>query len=184
MIFQLLIRSPASMRILGIDPGSRLTGYGVIEVQDGRAVYIASGCVRMDDHDFPQRLRIIYEGLGEVVDRYRPTETAIEKVFVQRNVDSALKLGQARGAAICAVVSRSLAIAEYSPTQIKQALVGRGAAAKQQVKHMVQTLLQINESPQEDAADALACALCHSHTRQTIDRLPGVVQGMRGGRWR
>jgi crossover junction endodeoxyribonuclease RuvC len=105
-------------------------------------------------------------------------------VFVQRNVDSALKLGQARGAAICAVVSRSLTIAEYSPTQIKQALVGRGAAAKEQVKHMVKTLLQINESPQEDAADALACALCHSHTRQTMDRLPAMMQGMRGGRWR
>ncbi len=171
------------MRILGIDPGSRLTGYGVIEVHDNRALYIASGCVRMDGQDFPQRLRIIFEGLGEVVDRYRPAETAIEKVFVQRNVDSALKLGQARGAAICAVVSRSLDVAEYSPTQIKQALVGRGAAAKEQVKHMVKTLLQLNESPQEDAADALACALCHSHIRQTIGRLPAAVQGMRGGRW-
>ena len=172
------------IRILGIDPGSRMTGYGIIEVQGGRTVYIASGCVRMADEDFPQRLRTIFEGLGEVVDRYRPTATAIEKVFVQRNVDSALKLGQARGAAICAVVSRSLPIAEYSPTQIKQALVGRGAAAKEQVKHMVKMLLQIDESPQEDAADALACALCHSHTQQTMSRMPAAVQGMRGGRWR
>ena len=172
------------IRILGIDPGSRMTGYGIIEVQGGRTVYIASGCVRMADEDFPQRLRTIFEGLGEVVDRYRPTATAIEKVFVQRNVDSALKLGQARGAAICAVVSRSLPIAEYSPTQIKQALVGRGAAAKEQVKHMVKILLQIDESPQEDAADALACALCHSHTQQTMGRMPAAVQGMRGGRWR
>ena len=172
------------IRILGIDPGSRMTGYGVIEVQGGRTLYIASGCVRMADEDFPQRLRTIFEGLGEVVDRYRPTATAIEKVFVQRNVDSALKLGQARGAAICAVVSRSLPIAEYSPTQIKQALVGRGAAAKEQVKHMVKILLQIDESPQEDAADALACALCHSHTQQTMGRMPAAVQGMRGGRWR
>jgi crossover junction endodeoxyribonuclease RuvC len=161
-----------------------MTGYGIIEVQDGRTLYIASGCVRMDGEDFPQRLRIIFEGVGEVVDRYQPTATAIEKVFVQRNVDSALKLGQARGAAICAVVSRSLPIAEYSPTQIKQALVGRGAAAKEQVKHMVRMLLQIHESPQEDAADALACALCHSHTRQTMSRMPTAVQGMRGGRWR
>jgi crossover junction endodeoxyribonuclease RuvC len=172
------------IRILGIDPGSRMTGYGIIEVQGGRTVYIASGCVRMNDEDFPQRLRTIFEGLGEVVDRYQPTETAIEKVFVQRNVDSALKLGQARGAAICAVVSRSLPLAEYSPTQIKQALVGRGAAAKEQVKHMVKILLQIDESPQEDAADALACALCHSHTQQTMGRMPAAVQGMRGGRWR
>ena len=172
------------IRILGIDPGSRMTGYGVIEVQGGRTLYIASGCVRMADEDFPQRLRTIFEGVGEVVDKYQPTATAIEKVFVQRNVDSALKLGQARGAAICAVVSRSLPIAEYSPTQIKQALVGRGAAAKEQVKHMVKMLLQIDESPQEDAADALACALCHSHTQQTMGRMPAAVQGMRGGRWR
>lgn len=171
-------------RILGIDPGSRMTGYGVIEVQGRRAAYIASGCVRMDDVNFAERLRAIFEGVGVVVERYRPTEIAIEKVFVQRNVDSALKLGQARGAAICAVVSRSLPVAEYSPAQIKQALVGRGAAAKEQVQHMVKTLLQLIEDPQADAADALACALCHSHTRQTLSRLPAVVQGMREGRWR
>jgi crossover junction endodeoxyribonuclease RuvC len=172
------------MRILGIDPGSRFTGYGIIEVRDGRAHYIASGCVRMDGEDFPQRLRIIFDGLGEVVDRYRPTESAIEKVFVQRNVDSALKLGQARGAAICAVMNRSLPIAEYSPAEIKKALVGRGAADKQQVQHMVKTLLQLIDSPPADAADALACALCHSHTRQTLNAMPATVRGMRGGRWR
>ncbi|MEJ2554379.1 MAG: crossover junction endodeoxyribonuclease RuvC [Gammaproteobacteria bacterium] len=171
-------------RIMGIDPGSRMTGYGVIEIQDRRTVYIASGCVRMQDADFPERLRVIFEGVGEVVERYRPTEIAIEKVFVQRNVDSALKLGQARGAAICAVVSRSLPVAEYSPTQIKQALVGRGAAAKEQVQHMVKTLLQLIDYPQADAADALACALCHSHTQQTLGRLPAAVHGMRGGRGR
>jgi crossover junction endodeoxyribonuclease RuvC len=171
-------------RILGIDPGSRMTGYGLIEIQGRRTVYLGSGCVRVDDEDFPERLRTIFEGIGEVVDKYQPTEIAIEKVFVQRNVDSALKLGQARGAAICAVVSRSLSVAEYSPAQIKQALVGRGAAAKEQVQHMVKTLLHLVESPQADAADALACALCHSHTRQTMSRLPAVVQGMRGGRWR
>ena len=170
-------------RIMGIDPGSRITGYGVIEVQGRRTVHIVSGCVRMKDDDFPQRLRTIFEGLGEVLERHRPTEIAIEKVFMQRNADSALKLGQARGAAICAVVSRSLPIAEYSPRQIKQALVGRGAAAKEQVQHMVKTLLQLIESPQEDAADALACALCHCHTRQTMDRLPIALQGIRGGRW-
>ena len=173
----------AMIRIMGIDPGSRITGYGVIEVQGRRTVHIASGCVRMEDEDFPQRLRTIFEGLGEVLECHRPTEIAIEKVFMQRNADSALKLGQARGAAICAVVSRSLSIAEYSPRQIKQALVGRGAAAKEQVQHMVKTLLQLVESPQEDAADALACALCHSHTRQTMDRLPMALQGIRGGRW-
>ena len=172
------------IRIMGIDPGSRMTGYGVIEIQDRRTVYIASGCVRMHDQDFPERLRVIFEGVGEVVERYQPTEIAIEKVFVQRNVDSALKLGQARGAAICAVVSRSLPVAEYSPTQIKQALVGRGAAAKEQVQHMVKALLQLIDYPQVDAADALACALCHSHTQQTLGRMPAAVQGMRRGRWR
>jgi len=171
-------------RILGIDPGSRITGYGVIEVQGRRTVYLASGCVRVDDENFPERLRTIFEGVGEVVARYQPTEIAIEKVFVQRNVDSALKLGQARGAAICAVVSRSLPVAEYSPAQIKQALVGRGAAAKEQVQHMVKTLLQLIETPPADAADALACALCHSHIRQTLNALPIAVRGMRGGRWR
>ena len=171
-------------RILGIDPGSRMTGYGVIEIQGRRTVHVASGCVRMEDEEFPQRLRTIFEGVVDVVEEYRPAEIAIEKVFMQRNVDSALKLGQARGAAICAVVSRSLPIAEYSPRQIKQALVGRGGAAKEQVQHMVKTLLQLVESPQADAADALACALCHCHTRQTLGRLPAVVRGIRGGRWR
>ena len=176
-------RNP-KLRILGIDPGSRITGYGVIEVQGNRSTYLVSGCVRVDDETFPERLRAIFDGIGAVVAEYQPTEIAIEKVFVQRNVDSALKLGQARGAAICAVMNRSLPIAEYSPAQIKLALVGRGAADKHQVQHMVKTLLQLVESPQADAADALACALCHSHTRQTLNALPAAVRGMRGGRWR
>jgi crossover junction endodeoxyribonuclease RuvC len=171
-------------RILGIDPGSRITGYGVIELRGRRSVYVSSGCVRVDDISFPDRLRAIFDGVVAVVTEYQPTEIAIEKVFVQRNVDSALKLGQARGAAICAVMNRVLPIAEYSPAQIKQALVGRGAADKRQVQHMVKTLLQLIESPKEDAADALACALCHSHTRQTLSAMPAAVRGMRGGRWR
>lgn len=172
------------MRILGIDPGSRVTGYGVIELRGRRAVYLGSGCVRVADDGFPERLRAIFDGIGAVVAEYMPAEIAVEKVFVQRNVDSALKLGQARGAALCAVMSRSLPIAEYSPAEIKKALVGRGAAEKRQVQHMVKTLLQLIESPQADAADALACALCHSHTRQTLAALPIVVRGRRGGRWR
>jgi len=174
----------SKLRILGIDPGSRITGYGVIEIQGRRTVYLASGCVRVDDETFPERLRAIFDGIGEVMAEYRPGEIAIEKVFVQRNVDSALKLGQARGAAICAVMNRSLPIAEYSPAEIKKALVGRGAADKQQVQHMVKTLLQLIDSPTPDAADALACALCHSHTRQTLNAMPAAVRGMRGGRWR
>lgn len=171
-------------RILGIDPGSRVTGYGLIELRGRQAVYLASGCVRMEDEEFPERLRIIFEGLGRVVAEYRPDEVAIEKVFVQRNVDSALKLGQARGAALCAVMNRERPVAEYSATQIKQALVGRGGASKEQVQHMVTTLLQLSNTPQADAADALACALCHSHTRQTLAALPAATRGMRAGRWR
>lgn len=170
-------------RILGIDPGSRITGYGVIELRGRQTVYIASGCVRVDDDGFPERLRAIFDGIGAVVAEYAPAEIAVEKVFVQRNVDSALKLGQARGAALCAVMTQSLPIAEYSPAEIKKALVGRGAADKRQVQHMVKTLLQLTDYPQADAADALACALCHGHTRQTLNVLPALGR-RRGGRWR
>lgn len=176
-------RNPA-LRILGIDPGSRITGYGVIEVQGRRTVYVGSGCVRVEDDGFPERLRAIFDGIGAVVAEYAPTEIAVEKVFVQRNVDSALKLGQARGAALCAVMTQSLPIAEYSPAEIKKALVGRGAADKRQVQHMVKTLLQLTDSPQSDAADALACALCHCHTRQTLTVLPALRARRGGGRWR
>jgi len=171
-------------RILGIDPGSRVTGYGIIELQGRESRYVASGCVRMGQDEFPERLRAIFDGLSRLVAEYRPNEVAIEKVFVQRNVDSALKLGQARGAALCAVMNQALPVAEYAPTQIKQALVGRGGATKEQVQHMVRTLLQLSATPPADAADALACALCHGHTRETLTRLPATVRGMRAGRWR
>lgn len=171
-------------RILGIDPGSRVTGYGLIEVRGRESRHLASGCVRMEHSEFPERLRAIFDGLGRIVAEYRPTEVAIEKVFVQRNVDSALKLGQARGAALCAVMQQSVSVAEYSPAEIKQALVGRGGATKQQVQHMVKTLLRLDATPAADAADALACALCHSHTRATLARLPVMVRGLRAGRWR
>lgn len=171
-------------RILGIDPGSRVTGYGLIEVRGRESRHLASGCVRMEHSEFPERLRAIFDGLGRIVAEYRPTEVAIEKVFVQRNVDSALKLGQARGAALCAVMQQSVSVAEYSPAEIKQALVGRGGATKQQVQHMVKTLLRLDATPAADAADALACALCHGHTRATLARLPVMVRGLRAGRWR
>lgn len=171
-------------RILGIDPGSRVTGYGVIELQGRGSRYVASGCVRMKQEEFPERLRAIFDALSRIVAEFQPAEVAIEKVFVQRNVDSALKLGQARGAALCAVMNQSLPVAEYAPTQIKQALVGRGGATKEQVQHMVKTLLQLVDTPPMDASDALACALCHGHTRQTMTRLPSTVRGLRAGRWR
>lgn len=176
-------RNP-KLRILGIDPGSRITGYGVIELQGRRAVYLGSGCVRVEGDSFPERLRTIFDGVEEVVAEFRPHEIAVEKVFVQRNVDTALKLGQARGAAICAVMNHALPVAEYSPAEVKKALVGRGAADKHQIQHMVKTLLQLIEYPNVDAADALACALCHSHIRQTLKAMPAPVRGMRRRRWR
>lgn len=148
-------------RILGIDPGSRITGFGVIEQAGTRSVYVASGCIRAGEGEFVQRLQIIFQGLREVVSLYQPQQVAIERVFMARNADSALKLGQARGAALCAVLEEGLPVSEYSATAIKQAVVGRGRADKGQVQHMVQALLKLPASPQADAADALAAALCH-----------------------
>ncbi len=160
-------------RILGIDPGSRITGFGVIEVAAPRLRYIASGCIRTAGEDFPGRLRVIYEGVCEVIATYHPHEAVVENVFMQRNAAAALKLGQARGAAICALVNHALAVHEYSPTQIKQAVVGRGHADKGQVQHMVQALLDLPAVPQADAADALAAALCHGHQNQLLTALAG-----------
>ena len=167
-------------RILGIDPGSQKTGYGIIDMQGNRAIYVDSGHVCVNGATLPDRLRIIFEGVREIVAEYAPNEVAVEKVFMHRNVDSALKLGQARGAAICAALIRSLAVSEYTPTQIKQATVGKGNAAKTQVQHMVKVLLNLTEVPQADAADALAVALCHGHTRRTLSRMS--VTGSQGKR--
>lgn len=153
------------MRILGIDPGSRLTGFGVINVlRNGRLQYVASGVVRMPkDADLAERLRYIFDGVAEVIATYEPVLLAIEKVFVARNADSALKLGQARGAALCGAITRELPVYEYSARQIKNAVVGRGGAEKRQVQHMVKALLALPAAPSADAADALACAICHAH---------------------
>ncbi len=166
-------------RILGIDPGSRLTGFGIIEQQGTRLIYIASGCIRTTKQDFSGRLHEIFTGVGEVVDEYRPDEVAIEKVFVMRNADSALKLGQARGAALCAVMEHALPVAEYAPNRIKQATVGRGHADKAQVQHMVTALLKLPAIPQADAADALACALCHANTGYTLSKISRVPEALR-----
>ena len=155
-------------RILGIDPGSRITGFGIIEQVDGRISYVESGCVRAGNGDFASRLKTIYDSLLEIVSTYDPDEVAIEQVFMHRNPDSALKLGQARGAAICAVMSTGLKLSEYTPAEIKKATVGKGNAGKEQVQHMVQALLKLPGMPQADAADALAVAICHNHTRQTL----------------
>ncbi len=159
------------MRILGIDPGSRFTGFGIIEVHGDRAVCITHGVIKTGDGEFPQRLGVIFAHLQDIIRDYRPQQAAVESVFISRNPNSALKLGQARGAAICAAIAQGLPVSEYSPRSVKQAIVGRGSADKLQVKHMVAVLLQMKEDIAEDAADALAVALCHQHTQQTTDRM-------------
>ena len=158
-------------RILGIDPGSRFTGYGIIDVDGDRAAVAHCGVIKTGNGEFPQRLGVIFSGICDLLDEFKPDEFAIEDVFVSKNASSALKLGQARGAAICAAISRQLPVAEYSPRSVKQAIVGRGGADKVQVQHMVCVLLRLSESPAEDAADALAVALCHQHTQQSLDRM-------------
>ncbi|MBE0509349.1 MAG: crossover junction endodeoxyribonuclease RuvC [Chromatiales bacterium] len=171
------------MRILGIDPGSRITGFGIIEREGNRLRYVESGCIRVGDGDFPGRLKAIFEGISDVVRIYAPEQVAIEQVFMHRNPDSALKLGQARGAAICAVMMLNLPLSEYSPAEIKKATVGRGNAAKEQVQHMVAALLKLPGIPQADAADALAVAMCHSHVGQTLQQI-GAARGAKRGRYR
>ncbi|HMB59398.1 MAG TPA: crossover junction endodeoxyribonuclease RuvC [Xanthomonadales bacterium] len=163
------------MRILGIDPGSRFTGFGIIEVHGDRVVCVTHGVikalVKSGSGDFPERLGIIFSGIQELIEAYRPDQAAIETVFLSRNPGSALKLGQARGAAMCAAIAGGLTVSEYSPRSVKQAIVGRGSAEKTQVKHMVGVLLQVKDEMAEDAADALAVALCHQHTQQTQQRM-------------
>ena len=153
------------MRILGIDPGSRLTGFGIITVlRNGKLSYVASGCVRVPKGTLAERLKVILDGVDEVIRTHNPEVLAIEKVFVARNPDSALKLGQARGAALCAALQHDLPVNEYTALQIKRAVVGNGRGEKRQVQHMVTALLGLSGSPQADAADALATAICHAHT--------------------
>jgi len=171
-------------RILGIDPGSRTTGYGVIEMVGNEFRHIESGALRIRGETLPQRLHAIFDSVSEVLDRCQPTAFAIENVFMHRNADSALKLGQARGAAICSAANRDIQVFEYTPAEIKQSVVGRGNAAKLQVQMMVRAILNLKTNPQADEADALACAICHGNHAGGIDRLGGVVKGSQGGRWR
>jgi crossover junction endodeoxyribonuclease RuvC len=159
--------TPERYCVLGIDPGSRLTGYGVVDVSNRKAAYRASGCIRTTKAPLPHRLGEIYRGVCDLIERYSPDEVAIENVFMARNAQSALKLGQARGVAIAAAVAAELSIHEYAARQVKQAIVGTGRANKEQVQHMVQVLLELSGAPQADAADALAIALCHVNTART-----------------
>lgn len=163
------------MRILGIDPGSRFTGFGIIDVEGDRTTLVQHGVIRSGSGEFTERLGVIFAELRDLIRDHEPNEVAVETVFVSRNAASALKLGQARGAAVCAAISMGLPVAEYSPRLVKQAVVGRGGADKVQVQHMVRVLLGLREAPEEDAADALAVALCHYHTQSTVDRIPGIT---------
>ena len=161
------------VRILGIDPGSQRTGIGIIEVDAaGRSRHVFNCAINLlDNETFAARLKQLFDELGAIIGEYSPHEVAVERVFVSRNADSALKLGQARGAAICAVVSRGLAISEYAAREVKQSVVGTGAGDKTQVQHMVGVLLNLHEKLQADAADALAIALTHAHVRASVARL-------------
>lgn len=170
-------------RILGIDPGSQTTGYGIIDIEGNHATHISHGCIHIDAEELPDKLRTIFERISAVVTQYHPEEMAIERVFMHRNADSALKLGQARGAAITACATQGLKIFEYTANQVKQATVGKGHAAKEQVQYMVKVLLCLDQIPQKDAADALGVALCHGHSRQSLMRMR-EVSGISGGRLR
>jgi len=166
--------------ILGIDPGSRATGYGVIQSQGGRLVYIGSGCIRLTAESLAQRLHVIFQGVTQIIQQYQPDEFAIEEVFMAKNASSALKLGQARGAAIVAAGHGGLDVSEYSARKVKQAVVGKGSAEKAQVQQMVMHILALESCPQADAADALAIALCHAHTRQVLVKVAGASRSRRG----
>ena len=164
----------SSRRILGIDPGSRTTGFGVLDFTGDSAVYVASGTVSSANGSFPERLRQIFTAVSEIVVEYRPDVVAIESVFMHKNAGSALKLGQARSAALCATFGFDVDVYEYAPREIKLAIVGTGAATKQQVQHMVISLLKLDAAPALDAADALAAALCHGHQHRIRAKIAAV----------
>ncbi len=161
------------MRILGIDPGSRVTGFGVIDSDGRQSRHVCSGCIRTVAKDFSARLGEIYLGIQAVVSEQAPDEVAVEQVFMAANAASALKLGHARGAAVTAAVVAGLPVFEYTPRAVKQALVGTGAAEKEQVQHMIRLLLGTRRRMGLDESDALAVALCHAHSAVNALRLRG-----------
>ncbi len=169
------------VRILGIDPGLRVTGFGVIDAAGGRLAYVTSGCVRSGEGTLPERLRVLLDGLAEVIAAQRPQQVVVEQVFVNVNPKSTLLLGQARGAAISAAVIAGLPVAEYTALQVKKAVVGKGHAGKEQVQNMVRRLLALPGDPSPDAADALACAICHAHGAK-LGGLSTKGMSMRKGR--
>ena len=160
--------------ILGIDPGSRVTGFGLIISHGNKLEYVNSGCIKTQTKLLPERLKIIFDQLCGVIECHQPEQAAIEEVFMGNNARSALKLGQARGAAMVACLSFDLSLSEYSARKVKQAVVGAGAADKAQVNHMVKALLKIKDNLAEDAADALAVAICHANTQASLVKLAGA----------
>lgn len=173
----------SGLRILGVDPGLRITGFGVIEKIGQRLGYLASGCIRTDPRaSLPERLGTIHAGLCQLVAEHRPQQAAVEIVFVNVNPQSTLRLGQARGAAIVALVANGLVVAEYTALQVKQAVVGNGHAEKTQVQHMVRRLLALPADPSPDAADALACAIAHAHGGQGLTGIGRAAPRLGQGR--
>ena len=171
-----------TQRILGIDPGLRITGFGVLDKSGGRLQYRTSGAIRTPDGgELAERLKVIFDSLARLIREHQPQQVAVEKVFVNVNPQSTLLLGQARGAAICAAVAANLPVAEYTALQIKQAVVGHGKAAKEQVQEMVKRLLDLPAVPRPDAADALACAICHAHSG-SLGAMSTAGLRLRGGR--
>lgn len=160
--------------ILGIDPGSRVTGYGLINSIGNKLEYISCGCVKTNSDSQPDRLKTIFTEICQVIEEYSPQKAAVEEVFMGKNASSALKLGQARGSAMVACLSHDLPVAEYSARNVKQAVVGAGGADKLQVQHMVKALLNISDNIAEDAADALAVAICHANTEASLIRMAGA----------
>jgi crossover junction endodeoxyribonuclease RuvC len=172
-----------AIRILGIDPGLGVTGYGVVEKAGSTLVYVASGRIRSQAQgELSARLATILDGLAEVIESYQPLEVAVEKVFVNVNPQSTLLLGQARGAAICAAVMARLPVSEYTALQVKQSVVGQGHARKEQVQEMVRRLLRLTAAPGTDASDALACAICHAHGGMGLGAIPTRGRRVRAGR--
>lgn len=172
-----------TIRILGIDPGSRQTGYGIIDSDGKQSSHVDSGCIYVKGENFAERLGYIFQQVSDIIVEYQPIELSIEQVFVNKNVDSALKLGQARGAAICAAVNSGLKVHEYTPKAVKSAVVGTGNASKEQVQHMMSMLLKLEKGLQADQADALGIALCHAHNRNLSGKIPMPSRRRSNVRW-
>lgn len=172
-----------AVRILGIDPGSRQTGYGIIDTEKNRSDHVDSGCIYAKGDTFPDRLGDIFTQISRIISVYQPVELSIERVFVNKNIDSAMKLAQARSAAICAAVNAGLSVSEYAPKAVKSAVVGTGGASKEQVQHMMSVLLNLEKGLQADQADALAIALCHAHHRGAVVKVPLPSRRRASKRW-